>query len=933
MASSSRVETIFFAALEKKAGAERAAYLDEACGADSALRFQVERLLDAHPQAKGFLAHPAVDRKEIDGRHATEYVRSGSNSGPPDPSARTALLSTLDPERGDDVQNALKFLEPSDKPGSLGRLAHYEVLQILGNGGFGTVVKAFDEKLHRFVAIKLMSPLLAATSAPRKRFVREARSAAAVRHENVIAIYAVEDQPIPHLVMDYIAGRTLQQKLDATGPLELLDVLRIGRQIAAGLAAAHAMGLVHRDIKPGNILLEDGVEHVKITDFGLARAADDASITQSGFIAGTPMYMAPEQAQGESIDQRADLFSLGSVLYTMCSGRPPFRAANTMAVLKRVVEDTPRPIREIISETPEWLCELISRLHAKNPAERSASAQHVADLLAQRLGEVQGSRNIPSVAGVPKPDETSPPPAQEIPKPARWVRWAKFFKRPWAVAAAVLAVPVGCLALADASGVTDFHGTVIRLFSPEGVLVVEVDDPAVSVKIVGSEIVIEGAGAKEIRLQPGRYAVEATRNGKLVQQKLVTVTKNGRETVRVSREAPTDTNAPLTKVATRSADVTAWERVVAALSAAEQVKAVGARLKQLNPGFDGALVPTIEHGVVRKLEFNPDDVTDISPVRALTKLRSLECIAKGAHSALVDLSPLSGMPLTTLVLSSDQLRDLSPLKGMPLTYFACIAKQVDDLSPLRGMKLRYLKFEQGSVSDLSPLVGMPLDTLTVWAKVSDLSPLKGMKLVNLYLPAINTDDLTALSDMKTLKDLSISDTEISDLSALKGLKLTHLDVSGTRVTDLSPLKGMKLTGLVCNGTKVSDLSPLNGMPLVELILGGTKVSDASLETLKDCKDLVHLALANTQVSDAGLTHLKHLKNLKMLQLWGSKVSDLAPLENMSVELIMVTPKNISAQGVNLLRTMKSLKTIGLNPWNLWPPAEFWARYDKGEFKK
>ncbi|MFI5459557.1 MAG: protein kinase [Isosphaerales bacterium] len=125
-----------------------------------------------------------------------------------------------------------------------------------------------------------MPPLLATTRAPRKRFVREARSVAAVRHENVIAVHAVEDQPIPYLVMDYIAGRTLQQKVDATGPLELIDVLRIGRQIAAGLAAAHAMGLIHRDIKPGNVLLEDGVEHVKITDFGLARAADDASITQ-----------------------------------------------------------------------------------------------------------------------------------------------------------------------------------------------------------------------------------------------------------------------------------------------------------------------------------------------------------------------------------------------------------------------------------------------------------------------------------------------------------------------------------------------------------------------------------------------------------------------------------------------------------------------------
>jgi Leucine-rich repeat (LRR) protein len=604
-----------------------------------------------------------------------------------------------------------------------------------------------------------------------------------------------------------------------------------------------------------------------------------------------------------------------------------------MAVLKRVVEDTPRPIREIIPEIPEWLCELISTLHAKNPAERSAGAQDVRDLLAQRLGEFQGSGSIPSVASFPKPDETRPPPTQEIPKPARWVRWPRFFKRPWAVAAAVLAVPLGCLALADASGVTDFHGTVIRLFSPEGLLVVEVDDPAVSVKIVGSEIVIEGTGAKEIRLQPGRYAVEATKNGKLVQQKLVTVTKNGRETVRVSREAPTDTNAAPTKVATRSADVTAWEHVVTALSAAEQVRAVGARLKELNPGFDGGLVPTIENGVVRELAINTEDVSDISPVRVLSRLRSLQCMGKGGHSPLVDLSPLSGLPLTTLVIGSDQLSDLSPLKGMPLTSFTCFATLVDDLSPLSGMKLRYLKFESGSVCDLSPLKGMPLETLTVWAKVSDLSPLKGMKLVNLYLPGIKTVDLTALSDMKTLKDLSISDTEISDLSALKGLNLTGLNLSGTQVYDLAPLKGMKLTWMTCSGAKVSDFSPLDGMPLKELNLAETKVSDASLSQLKDCKDLVKLVLFNTQVSDAGLTHLKDHKNLTMLELWGSRVSDLSPLKDMSLEIIMLTPKDISTQGLNLLRNMKSLKTIGTNPWNLFPAAEFWARYDKGEFTK
>src|SRR6185503_20340476 len=128
------------------------------------------------------------------------------------------------------------------------------------------------------------------------------------------------------------------QKINDRGALPLAPILRIGTQIASGLAAAHAQGLIHRDIKPANILLENSIERVKITDFGLARAADDASISQSGLIAGTPMYMSPEQAAGESLDHRSDLFSLGSVLYAMCTGQPAFKAAKTLIALKRVCE-------------------------------------------------------------------------------------------------------------------------------------------------------------------------------------------------------------------------------------------------------------------------------------------------------------------------------------------------------------------------------------------------------------------------------------------------------------------------------------------------------------------------------------------------------------------------------------------------------------------
>jgi WD40 repeat protein len=263
------------------------------------------------------------------------------------------------------------------------------MLQILGSGAFGTVFKSFDEKLHRIVAIKVLAPELAASGNARKRFLREARAAAAVRDEHVIGIHAVEEQPAPYLVMEYIEGQTLQQKLDKSGPLTVKEILRIGYQTCVGLAAAHKQGLIHRDIKPANILLENSVERVKLSDFGLARLADDASLSQSGLIAGTPIYMSPEQADGQHVDQRSDLFSFGTVLYALCTGHSPFRAGSTVAVLKRVCEDTPRPIREVNPEIPDWLVAVIDRLLAKNPADRFASANDVADVLAGFLAQLQ----------------------------------------------------------------------------------------------------------------------------------------------------------------------------------------------------------------------------------------------------------------------------------------------------------------------------------------------------------------------------------------------------------------------------------------------------------------------------------------------------------------------------------------------------------------
>jgi formylglycine-generating enzyme required for sulfatase activity len=378
---------IFLAALDLTDPTERATFVDKSCAGNQALRDKVEALLRSHDSAGSFLGKPAVA------------------AGKPDPDA---TVTNSGGHAANFDAESLTFLSPSSRPDSLGRLGHYEVLQVLGRGGFGIVFRAFDDVLQRVVALKVLAPQVAMTSPARKRFLREAQSSAKVRHENVVQIYDVKEQPLPYLVMEFIPGETLQQRLDRTGPLDVPEALRIGHQIAEGLAAAHATDLIHRDIKPGNILLEGGQHKVKITDFGLARAADDASISQSGLIAGTPMYMAPEQAQGQPLDQRADLFSLGSVLYQIVSGRPPFRANNTVAVLKRVAEDTPRDIREIIPETPRWLCDIIAKLHEKNPDDRYQSAREVADVLADCEQQLKMHGALRDIARIP----ASRPPAR-----------------------------------------------------------------------------------------------------------------------------------------------------------------------------------------------------------------------------------------------------------------------------------------------------------------------------------------------------------------------------------------------------------------------------------------------------------------------------------------------------------------------------------------
>ena len=286
-------------------------------------------------------------------------------------------------------------LDPPRREGSLGRLEHYEVLQFVGRGAMGIVLKAFDEQLHRQVAIKVMSPDLIARPSARERFFREARAAAGINHPNVVTIHAVSEyRGLPYLVMEYVSGVTLAERIHQQTPMPLHDLLRISVQIADGLEAAHRHGIIHRDIKPANIMLEAGIDRVKIADFGLARVViENSDLTSLGDMIGTPAFMSPEQVDGLELSPRSDLFSFGCVIFAMVAGKSPFRSSNALATARKVCSEPHPKLLTVCKTVPTYLSDVVDRLLMKKPEDRFESAEKVYQALTIRLAEMNQGLN------------------------------------------------------------------------------------------------------------------------------------------------------------------------------------------------------------------------------------------------------------------------------------------------------------------------------------------------------------------------------------------------------------------------------------------------------------------------------------------------------------------------------------------------------------
>ena len=270
----------------------------------------------------------------------------------------------------------------------------YRVGRVLGEGAMAKVLLAHDAELGREVAVKLLGEGLAADPSFRARFAREARLAAGLSHPNVVTVFDVgEDDGRPFIVMELVPGRTLEERLRGDGALSANDVLAIARQVCAGLEHAHTNGLVHRDLKPGNLIeRDDGT--VKIADFGIARAVEGTELTEAGMVVGTAAYLAPEQAEAGTVTPATDLFALGAVLYELLTGRQPWKVDSLAQLAAR--RDTPPP--ELPADTPRGLREAIGRSLLPDPRDRPASAAEFARLLDEPDVDADATVVIPRAA-------------------------------------------------------------------------------------------------------------------------------------------------------------------------------------------------------------------------------------------------------------------------------------------------------------------------------------------------------------------------------------------------------------------------------------------------------------------------------------------------------------------------------------------------------
>jgi serine/threonine protein kinase len=626
------------------------------------------------------------------------------------------------PAAGADGKDMPK-LAPPREPGELGRLAHYRILKLLGKGGMGVVFLAEDSRLQREVALKVMRPSSAKDHNASERFLREARAAAKVKHDHVVTIYdADEEDGTFYIAMEHLRGAPLDVYLKRQPPPNVAQILRVGREMAAALGAAHERGLVHRDVKPANVWLEVPKGRVKILDFGLAwRGKDETHLTQAGTVAGTPAFMSPEQARGQALDPRSDLFSLGAVLYRLCTGRQPFSGNGVMEVMYSLAMDTPAPPRTVNPTIPAALSDLVMHLLAKKPEDRPNTAAEVVDAIRGIERSLASGGELPTASAVNIPAST------------------RSGNGPWADIDDVPEVEEPVRAKPRASG---DDGTsrkpLIFVAIAGGVLTLAV--------IVALVVSLSGKGTPAVVSTPEEDK-EAESNGKSSVPKKAQPDLGEQEKKEVEPEVrpkakEKEPQPPMPAFAGSFPPLDAeWARRIATLPFEAQRKELADELKRRNPDLNPTEIFTgrAADDAVYLVDIHSPSATDLTPLRALPKLQHVSIqppynVARIAGK-LPNLSTLAGASFARLQLRNMPIDSMAPLRDLPrLEALEIHDLPVEDLTPLAGLKLREFHMGNTRVRDLGPLRNQPIQILALGpTAVTDFSPLASLPLERVFI--------------------------------------------------------------------------------------------------------------------------------------------------------------------------------------------------------
>ncbi len=434
----------------------------------------------------------------------------------------------------DRAAEVLRLLAQGSEEDSLGSLAHYEIVELLGAGSTGVVFAATDHRLHRELAIKILRPSLGA--AAKARFLREAQAVAAIDHKGIITIFDVgEARGLAFMTMQLLPGETLESRLGQVAFLPEEKVRDFALQICDALEAAHRKGIVHRDIKPANVWVDQD-DQIKLLDFGLARVSDlNPQLTASGFLAGTPSYMSPEQTRGLELDGRSDLFSLGCLLYRCIAGRLPFGANGILATLQSIQHDSPPPPIQLNPGCSPDFSDLVMALLEKQADSRPASAREVAQALGSTRDRwpFRADSRADSVGPV-----GSPAPLPRTDRGMGRGHSSRFWRNLVATACGGALLAAGFL----------FGGDIIRILTNQGEIVIESSDPNVKVEILqnGNLVqVIDPETQSRIEITAGHYSVQAGQ-GKtdfVVSPDTLTLSRGGKQVVKVERRPPSSVAA------------------------------------------------------------------------------------------------------------------------------------------------------------------------------------------------------------------------------------------------------------------------------------------------------------------------------------------------------------------------------------------------------